>query len=170
MNEPRKGFVISNLRLLHPLLNQDWDRWKRKKQHRENKICQGQTVCCPMRRVIFPKPSSNISYLVKGTLKFYFCKFKEHPVLLIFSHFAKLMPVEAKKEYYSKPAFQHRLGNTKTLQVCTVSPDHWQFTAWKWLQDWTKYQGVHLRGKMRRESGSFKLVMLTGRSSSLPLL
>lgn len=120
-----------------------------------------------MRRPIFPKPSSNISYLVKGTLKFYFCR--EHPVLFIFSQFTKLMPVETKKGCYSKPAFQHRFGNMKTLQVCTVNPDYWQFTSWKWLQDWTKYQGVHLRGKMRRESGSFELVMLTGRSISLPL-
>lgn len=142
---------------------------KKIKEYRKHKICQGQTACCPVRRAVFPKPSLNTSYLVKGTLKFYFYKFKGRPVLFIFSHFAKLMPVEAKKEYYSKPGFRHRLGNMKTLQVCTVSPDHWQFTSWRWLQGWTKYQGIHLRRKMRRESGSSELVKLTGRGSSLPL-
>lgn len=143
---------------------------KKNKQYRKHQICQGHRACGPMRRATFPKPSSNISYLVKGTSKFYFCK--EHPVLFIFSHFTKPMPVETKKRSYSKPALQHRFGNVKTLQVCTVKPNYWQFTSWKWLQDWTKYQGVifpHLRGKMRKESGSFEPVMLTGRSISLPL-
>lgn len=50
---------------------------------------------CPIRRAVFPKSSSNISYLVKSPLKFYFCR--EHPILFIFSHYTKLMPVEAKK-------------------------------------------------------------------------
>lgn len=47
---------------------------------------------------MFSELSSNVRYLVEGTLKFSFYKHKEHPILFIFSHLAKQMPVEMEKE------------------------------------------------------------------------
>lgn len=54
---------------------------------------------------MFPNMSSNIGYLLKGALKLPFYKHREYPILLIFSHFTKLMSEEIKKVQYSELTF-----------------------------------------------------------------
>lgn len=61
-------------------------------------LTEWQKACCPTRGGMFAELSSNVRYLVEGTLKFSFYKHKQHHILFIFSHLAKQMPVEMEKE------------------------------------------------------------------------
>lgn len=70
------------------------------KQYRKHENCLDQRTESMLSNKggMFAELSSNVRYLVEGTLKFSFYKHKEHPILFIFSHLAKQMPVEMEKE------------------------------------------------------------------------
>lgn len=123
-------------------------------------LTEGEKACCPMRRGMFPNSSSNIRYLLKGILKLYFYKHKEHPIIFIFSHLAKQMPVEIEKIIVPKNNISTHtcVGNTGPLPMCTVSPDHCEFASWWWLLGWRRYQGHHNREELKREQGSLETV------------